>query len=271
VVNGIITAWFYLMLYTVALLNFFIKWKRARSNRANAENQLQGEKLENESANQDLLKQKTGFEMQMLRAQMNPHFIFNSLNAINFFILQNDKLQASEYLVKFSRLVRLILQHSQAALISLESELESLHLYLELESVRLDHMFHYKISVAPDIDAGVIKVPPLFIQPFAENAIWHGLMHKNINRDLLIELYYENDEVLCCKICDNGIGRIKAAEIEKNAASTYPSTGSGITAERIKLLQPLAKIETIKINDVLLPDGTPGGTEVLLKIPVRLD
>jgi hypothetical protein len=96
-------------------------------------------------------------------------------------------------------------------------------------------------------------------------------MHKKGSRNLLIELYYENDEVLCCRICDNGIGRIKAAEIEKNAASTYPSTGSGVTAERIKLLQPSDKIETIKVTDVLLADGTPGGTEVLLKIPVRVD
>jgi len=166
--------------------------------------------------------------------------------------------------------VRLILQHSQADLIALESELESLQLYLELESVRLDHMFQYKISVAGDIDAGVIKVPPLIIQPFAENAIWHGLMHKKSNRNLLIELYYENDEVLCCKISDNGIGRIKAAQIETNAASTYQSTAARVTAERIKLLQPSAKIETIKITDVMLADGTPGGTEVLLKIPVAV-
>lgn len=209
--------------------------------------------------------------MQMLRSQMNPHFIFNSLNAINFFILQNDKLQASEYLVKFSRLVRLILQHSQADLIDLESELESLRLYLELESLRLSNMYNYKIFLADDIDPGVIKVPPLIIQPFAENAIWHGLMQKKGSRDLLIELYYETDEVLCCKIIDNGIGRIKAAEIRNTSLLPHKSIDAGITAERIRSLLPSVGIETIKVTDIILPDGTAGGTEVLLKIPARIN
>ena len=131
----------------------------------------------------------TELEMQALRAQMNPHFIFNSLNSINRFILQNNKEQASEYLTKFSRLVRLILQNSQAALITLESELEALELYLELEALRFNNRFSYKISVSDDIDTEVIKVPPLIIQPYAENAIWHGLMHKESKGYLDIEIY----------------------------------------------------------------------------------
>lgn len=117
-------------------------------------------------------------EMQALRAQMNPHFIFNSLNSINMFILENNKLQASEYLSKFSRLVRLILQNSQEAFIPLESELEALQLYLELESLRFENKFEYKIAVDDEVDTTVLKVPPLIIQPYVENAIWHGLMHK---------------------------------------------------------------------------------------------
>jgi LytS/YehU family sensor histidine kinase len=104
--------------------------------------------------------------MQALRAQMNPHFIFNSLNSINRFILQNDRAQASEYLTKFSKLMRMILQNSQASLISLESELESLNLYLDLEAVRFEHRFDYKISYPKDLDIEVLKVPPLVIQPF---------------------------------------------------------------------------------------------------------
>jgi LytS/YehU family sensor histidine kinase len=236
-----------------------------------AENEFDIERLESGPAKAELLRQKTELEMQMLRARMNPHFIFNSLNAINCFILQNDKHQASEYLIKFSRLVRLILQNSQDALIALESELESLELYLELESVRLDHMFHYQIAVAADIDAGVIKVPPLIIQPFAENAIWHGLMHKKSNRNLFIELYYENDEVLCCKITDNGIKRIKPVEIEDKSVTTHEPMDAGITATRIRLLQPVNNIEAVKITDIVLADGTAGGTEVLLKIPVRIN
>src|SRR4030095_410376 len=113
-----------------------------------------------------------------LRAQMNPHFIFNSLNSINMFILENNKLQASEYLSKFSRLVRLILQNSQKILIPLEKELEALQLYLELEALRFDQSFEYKILMDDEVDTSVLRVPPLIIQPYAENAIWHGLMHK---------------------------------------------------------------------------------------------
>jgi LytS/YehU family sensor histidine kinase len=116
--------------------------------------------------------------MQALRAQMNPHFIFNSLNSINRFILQNERVQASEYLTKFSRLVRLILQNYQCALIPLESELESLELYLNLEGLRFNYHFDYKISVPKDLDKSALQVPPLILQPYAENAIWHGLMQK---------------------------------------------------------------------------------------------
>jgi LytS/YehU family sensor histidine kinase len=126
---------------------------------------LQLQKTESERTRAELQQQATQLEMQALRAQMNPHFIFNSLNSINRFILQNNRAQASEYLTKFSKLVRIILQNSQASLISLESELEALNLYLDLESVRFDHRFGYKISVPKDLDIEVLKVPPLIIQP----------------------------------------------------------------------------------------------------------
>ncbi|HSZ33285.1 MAG TPA: histidine kinase, partial [Puia sp.] len=149
----------------------------------------------------DLRHKTTELEMQALRAQMNPHFIFNSLNSINRFILQNNRLQASEYLTKFSRLVRLILQNSQAAMITLESELESVKLYLILEALRFDYHFEYKISVYPDLDISALKVPPLIIQPYVENAVWHGLMHKEEKGKLDIELSQEND-YLYFKITD---------------------------------------------------------------------
>ena len=133
--------------------------------------------------------------MQALRAQMNPHFIFNSLNSINRFILQNNKAQASEYLTKFSRLVRMILQNSQASYITLESELDALKLYLELEALRFDHRFAYKVNVSKDLDIEVLKVPPLIIQPYAENAIWHGLMHKEEKGNLEIDILMEGDHI----------------------------------------------------------------------------
>jgi tetratricopeptide (TPR) repeat protein len=207
-------------------------------------------------------------EMQALRAQMNPHFIFNSLNSINMFILENNKLQASEYLSKFSRLVRLILQNSKEAFIPLESELEALQLYLELEALRFEHKFEYKISVEDEIDTTILKVPPLIIQPYAENAIWHGLMHKKEKGHLEIELYQQED-ILYCKIIDDGIGRKKAAEVKSKSASTHKSMGIKITEGRIAIMEKMnGQNKSIEIKDLAYADGTAAGTEVVLKIPI---
>ncbi|HKH62686.1 MAG TPA: histidine kinase [Flavitalea sp.] len=206
-------------------------------------------------------------EMQALRAQMNPHFIFNSLNAINMFILENNKLQASEYLAKFSKLVRLILQNSQEAFIPLEKELEALQLYLELESLRFEQKFRYTLSVDEEVNTAKLKVPPLIIQPYAENAIWHGLMHKTEKGHLEIELFIK-EKSLYCKITDDGIGRKKTSESKNKSASLHKSMGMHITASRIEMLQNNQNEVSISINDLVLPDGTPGGTEVLLRIPV---
>ncbi len=256
-----------LVLAAIIFRNIILK---RRNERQRLEHELELQKLESEKTKAELQQQATELEMQALRAQMNPHFIFNSLNSINRFILQNNKAQASEYLTKFSKLIRLILQNSQAALIPLESELEALKLYLELEAVRFDHQFEYKIIIDNDLDADLLKVPPLIIQPYAENAIWHGLMHKEEKGHLEIELF-QCDKVLCCKITDDGIGRQKAAELKSKSASTHKSMGMRITADRIAMLQQKKQIDTtIKITDLVLPDGSVGGTEVLLKIPVML-
>ena len=215
-----------------------------------------------------LQKQKaTELEMQALRSQMNPHFIFNSLNSINMFILENNRLQASEYLAKFSKLVRLILQNSQEAFIPLEKELEALRLYLELESLRFEQRFVYTISVDDEIDSNVLKVPPLIIQPYAENAIWHGLMHKKETGHLEIRLYKEESN-LYCRIIDDGIGRKNAAELKTHSGSANKSMGMRITANRIARLHKNQNEVSVLITDLILPDGSPGGTEVLLKIPV---
>jgi len=216
----------------------------------------------------ELQQQKIEMEMQALRAQMNPHFIFNSLNSINRFILQNNRGQASEYLTKFSKLVRMILQNSQASLISLESELESLNLYLDLEAVRFDHKFDYKISYPKDLDIEVLKVPPLIIQPYTENAIWHGLMHRE-DKGLLDIDVIEEDDYLYIKITDNGIGRKKAAELASKSATKHKSMGLRITKDRIAMLEKTNGAESpVKIIDLENEDGTAAGTEVIIKMPV---
>ncbi len=244
-----------------------LKRKNEKNLRELAENELQIQKLESQ-------KKLAQLEMHALRAQMNPHFISNSLSAINLFILENNRLQASEYLGKFSRLVRLILQNSQEAFIPLERELEALQLYLELESLRFENKFTYKIITDDLIDTSILTVPPLIIQPYVENAIWHGLMHlpdrqagKKESGHLDIELYTK-DEILFCKIADDGIGRKKAAELKSKSALSYKSMGMSITADRIAMLQQQDQLGThIVINDLVLADGSAGGTEVIIKIP----
>lgn len=249
----------------VGLLYGVIRWRTQQKFR------LQLERSQKEKLLADLRHKTADLEMQALRAQMNPHFIFNSLNSINRFILQNNKFQASEYLTKFSRLVRLILQNSKAPLISLESELESLKLYLELEALRFEQHFTYNVRIAEEIDEAMLKVPPLIIQPFAENAIWHGLMHKEEKGHIEIDIF-QKEEVLYCRITDDGVGRKKASELKNRSGNTHHSMGMQITADRIALLQKQKLIETsILINDLVLADGQAGGTEVTIKLPVIYD
>ena len=184
------------------------------------------------------------------------------------FVLENNKTQASEYLSKFSRLVRLILQNSQEAYITLDRELEALRLYLELESLRFEQRFEYKITVNEEVDTNMLKVPPLIIQPYAENAIWHGLMQKEEKGHLVIELFQE-DESLLCKISDDGIGRKKAAELKSKSGSDHKSIGMQITANRIKIMQRSKGSESpVTINDLVTPDGKAAGTEVIIRMPV---
>ncbi len=267
------TSWayvLYVMLLAVGIWS--IVYYRLKSLRRELEQRKKEQQLT------ELKQQKTELEMQALRAQMNPHFIFNSLNSINMFILENNKLQASEYLSKFSRLVRLILQNSQEMLIPLEKELEALLLYLELEALRFDNKFEYKILVDDEVDTTVLKVPPLIIQPYAENAIWHGLMHlptgqagKKEKGHLEIELYLEK-EILFCKITDDGIGRKKATELKSKSTSLHKSMGMRITADRIAILQQQKQNGTsVSITDLVLSNGSPGGTKVLIKIPPCYD
>jgi LytS/YehU family sensor histidine kinase len=142
---------------------------------------------------------------------------------------------------------------------------------LELEAVRFEHRFEYKVIVDKDLDISSLKVPPLIIQPYAENAIWHGLMQKEDKGHLYIELFQQGN-ILYCKVTDDGVGRKKAADLRSKSAATHKSMGMRITADRIALLQQQKDVETyVTINDLMLPDGSPGGTEVLIKIPVIYD
>jgi ligand-binding sensor domain-containing protein len=261
------TTWFRVLLAVcvISLIYMIIRWQLQQKFR------IQLERSEKERQVTELKQKASELEMHALRAQMNPHFIFNSLNSINRFILQNDKSQASRYLTKFSRLIRLILQNSQTPLTTLEGELESLELYLSLEALRFNHHFAYKISVANDVDVLMLRMPPLILQPYVENAIWHGLMHKDQKGQLDIDISRENRQ-LYFKITDNGVGRENARSLSSKSATKYKSMGHSITASRIAHLQKIQNVEcTVTINDLVDGNGTAAGTEVIIKIPVLHD
>ena len=227
--------------------------------------------LENKGKQAELLQQAAELKMQTLRTQMNPHFIFNCLNSINRFILENNKSDSSRYLNKFSKLVRMILQNSQSSYISLKSELESLELYIEMEMMRFDNHFSYKIIIPPELSISMLKVPPLILQPYVENAVWHGLMHKEEKGELLIEVL-QKEKDLFLKITDNGIGRKQAERIASKSATKYKSMGLLLTADRIAMMQSTNGNESaVIINDLVDADGDAAGTEVQIKIPVKYD
>jgi anti-sigma regulatory factor (Ser/Thr protein kinase) len=265
-------AWWNTWLFRISAIIFIgvifyglLRWRLKQKFR------LQLERSEKERQMAELKQKGTELEMQALRAQMNPHFIFNSLNSINRFILQNNRAQASEYLTKFSKLIRLILQNSQASLIPLDSELESLELYLNLEALRFNYHFSYKISVPKDMDISALQVPPLILQPYVENAIWHGLMHKEEKGQLDVEIS-EEDDYLYFKITDNGIGREKASALASKSATKHKAMGLRITAHRIAILQKSQTLESpVSINDLVNTDGSAAGTEVTIKMPVIYD
>jgi LytS/YehU family sensor histidine kinase len=267
------------LFFSLALLAIFllfamigliiIKRRETRNIRKLSANALRIQNLENEKKQHAMQQRTAELEMQALRAQMNPHFIFNCLNAINHFILVNEVNTASDYLTKFSRLIRIVLDNSFKKNIFLSEELEYLHLYIALEQIRFDHHFSYRISFEQVHDIDAIVIPPMLLQPFIENAIWHGLMFKEGNGILTIELKKEN-ETLICLITDNGIGRKRSAELKSSLSSNKKSFGMNITASRLQLLnEGLGNRIGLEITDLLDTAGQSAGTRVVITIPME--
>ena len=213
-------------------------------------------------------QQLTELEGKALRAQMNPHFIFNSLNAIQELIVTQNIDAAYDYLSKFSKLLRLVLNNSEKSTILLADELHMLRLYLELESLRFRNSFSYNIVVDAAVDPDSLAVPPLLLQPFIENALWHGLMLKDGEKKLHL-LIGQHDGKLECIVEDNGIGRRKAAEIkaQKIGATHFESRGLALSQQRISLLGSTGGNGSVKIDD-LYEDGQPTGTKVSIYLPL---
>jgi tetratricopeptide (TPR) repeat protein len=245
-----------------------LKRKNEAHLRHRAESELEIHRLEDEKAKSALQQRAKELEIQALRSQMNPHFIFNCLNAINRFVLGHETEAASDYLTKFSRLMRMIMNHSRHSVISLAEELEVLQLYLDMEQLRFKDAFDYTIVLDDELDAGDIQVPPLLLQPFVENAVWHGLMNRSQRGLLTISLHADHD-ILTCVIQDNGVGRRKAEMLKSKSAQKHKSMGLQITAERLNLLTGNGSPgHYFEIEDLYDAEGQPAGTRVVLKIRI---
>ncbi len=205
-------------------------------------------------------------EMTALRAQMNPHFVFNCLSSINRFIMVNQPEEASAYLTKFSRLIRLILDNSRTETVLLSKELEALKLYVEMEQMRFADRFAYKLELDPHVQVEHVEIPPLLIQPYVENAIWHGLMHKKEGCVLVVRVFQE-DKRLCIEIEDNGVGRAKAMELKSRSAMVQKSHGMKVTSERLEVINRLYGTQaTVETTDLLDARGEAAGTRIRLTL-----
>jgi two-component system, LytTR family, sensor kinase len=203
-----------------------------------------------------------------LRQQMNPHFIFNTLNSIQYYMYQHDKLATNNYLTKFSSLMRKVLENSQHTSVPLRDEMDALNLYLELEKIRFKDKFDYEINVDEEIDTLLYKVPTMLIQPYVENSICHGLMPGEGKGTLKIDLKLEK-EYIACIIEDNGIGREAAQERKRKNEGNHSSLGTQIVTSRLDLVNALygTSLKTI-YTDLKNDKGEAEGTRVELHIPI---
>lgn len=189
---------------------------------------------EHEKAQQD--KRISGLELQALRSQMNPHFVHNSLNAIQYFIQRNEVELSENYLVKFSKLIRLFFEYSRQQTITISDELELLTNYLEIEKLRFEEKLEYKINVCDKIDPDDQVIPSMILQPIVENAVNHGLFHKKGKGSVNIKFKKLNETEFKVIVKDNGIGIHKAKKIHKQSSKNYQSNSSEVLQERIELL-----------------------------------
>lgn len=203
--------------------------------------------------------------MKALKAQMNPHFIYNALNSIQALVANDKKKEGIHYIGSFSRLLRQVLDNSENNIISLDKELETINLYIQLESLRLDMQLRYKKIIPKEIVTEFEKIPPLILQPFIENALWHGLSRKAGEKEITI-IVQLRDNWLLCDITDNGIGRVKAQAYKNNSLELHQSKGIDITRKRLIDFNEDAIIVPIEFFDLYDSQKQPCGTQVTIRI-----
>jgi two-component sensor histidine kinase len=206
-------------------------------------------------------------EQKALRAQMNPHFIFNSLHSVQGFVLDKDFESANRYLGRFANLIRQTLENSFQSSITIADEIKYLSSYLELEKMRSQNQFNYTITIGPHILADRVNIPCMILQPYVENAILHGIKNKPDHQGKIDITFKKEQNGILCTIRDNGIGRVKASAL-KQFSSVYQSRGMQLTRERINLInKDLNEGIDVQIHDYTDEDSVAGGTEVVIHFP----
>ena len=209
-------------------------------------------------------------ELKALRAQMDPHFIFNSLSSIQSFIMSKDEESALRYLNKFAKLMRMILSNSEKPSVTIREEVDALKLYLELEALRWDNKFDFTVTTDPIIEVDFHKIPSMLIQPYVENAILHGVVPKETGRGRIEVAITQNDTHIICTIFDNGIGRKRSGELRKTSGQqAHESMGMKITSDRLEVLNRIQHSDlSVKISDPEDAAGNSLGTKVEIFIPI---
>lgn len=208
-------------------------------------------------------------ELTALKAQMNPHFVFNALNSIQEYVLTEQTELANDYLGKFARLMRRPLDQSQQISVTLSEEIELLELYLELEAIRFEEGFVYSIEVEDGLNIEETGIPAMIVQPFVENAIKHGLMHKKDDRELSVKFSRSQGSVVC-QIVDNGIGLEASKKLNAKRQQTHRSFGTGAIRKRLELLNADSNAKImLEMIDRSQANSNISGTLVILRIPIK--
>jgi LytS/YehU family sensor histidine kinase len=252
------TIWFDLVVvtaffcFTWFLVSLGIRWTRGR----------QQEK-------EHLNRRMTEMEHMALQSQMNPHFIFNCLNSIQQYIFDQDIFAANKYITGFSKLIRETLQNSSRSFITIRDEVSYLSAYLSLEKLRFKDKMDFSIEVAPDIDQHDVIIPPMLIQPYAENSMRHGLRHKTSGKGFIRIAFVKSEDSLTVTVEDNGIGRAMAARYKTGEHIEYQSRGMTLTAERISMMNTLhGEGIGVTVMDLIDTHGIPSGTRVTIRFPL---
>lgn len=242
---------------------------RNRSKQAKLTLQLEKERSEQKQRESEFERKVSDAALHSLRSQMNPHFIFNCLNSIKLYAVENNQDAATAYLGKFSRLMRLVLENSKSDRITLQQEIETLQLYMEMEAMRFKEKLHHEINIADNVDLEYIEIPPMLIQPYVENAIWHGLMPKE-DGGVIVLNFSCGDNDLKITVTDNGVGRGRSTELKRQSTTAHKSFGMSITHERIELINQMYKTNiSVIINDLFDEQGNANGTEIIMDIPIE--